>query len=63
MHKIQLLIRNMHKGAHKCTQEQSCMKYFYYRLAYSLLVASDYYATSEYMNGNNNLILIFLLRK
>ncbi len=52
MHKIQLLIRNMHKGAHKCTQEQSCMKYFYYRLAYSLLVASDYYATSEYMNGH-----------
>lgn len=53
IHKIQLLIRNMHKGAHKCTQEQSCLKYFYYRLAYSLLVASDYYATSEYMNGHN----------
>ena len=53
IHKIQRLIRNMHKGAHKCTKEQSCLKYFYYRLAYSLLVASDYYATSEYMNGHD----------
>lgn len=26
-------------------------KYFYYRLAYSMLVMSDYYATSEFQNG------------
>ena len=51
--KIQLLNRHMYKGTHKYTQEQSCIKYFYYRLAYSLLVASDYYATSEFMNGHD----------
>ncbi len=52
-HKIQLLIRNIYKGIHKGTREQNCLKYFYYRLAYSLLVASDYYATSEYMSGHD----------
>lgn len=30
-------------------KEESIQKYFYYRLAYSLLVASDYHATTEFM--------------
>lgn len=30
-------------------KEENIQKYFYYRLAYSLLVASDYHATTEFM--------------
>lgn len=37
----------------KFTKEEKCLKYFYYRLLYSLLVASDYYATSEFMKGHS----------
>lgn len=48
--KMKLMQRNLYKGVHKCSQEQSCFKFFYYRLAYSLLVASDYYATNEFGN-------------
>lgn len=33
--------------------EELAIHYFYYRLAYSLLVASDYYATSEFMNSHD----------
>ena len=33
------------------TRQQSIDVYVYVKLMYSLLVASDYYATSEYMNG------------
>ncbi len=48
--KLTLLIRNLNRKDRKYTREEHSYKYFYYRLAYSLLVASDYYATSEFMN-------------
>lgn len=35
----------------KLTRSQRVVMYGYSRLLYSLLVSSDYYATSEYMNG------------
>lgn len=48
--KLQLLIRHFNLNDKKYSSEQLCFKYFYYRLAYSLLVTSDYYATSEFIN-------------
>ncbi len=39
------------KMAKKGTQERSFVKYIYTRLLFSLLTASDYYATNEYVNG------------
>lgn len=45
------LCLGIYKGKKKFTREESILKYFYYRLVYSLLVASDYHATSEYMNN------------
>lgn len=34
----------------KTTREQDMYSYFFYRLAYSVLVACDYYATTDFMN-------------
>lgn len=48
--KLKLLISNFYKVGKKYSSEEVSFKYFYYRLAYSLLVASDYYATSEFLN-------------
>lgn len=49
------VIRNVFKigysGKKKFTREENNAKYFYYRLLYSLLVACDYHATTEYMTG------------
>ncbi len=42
------LLDNMQKVQ---TQRQGIGLYFYEKLVYSMLVASDYYATSEYMSG------------
>ena len=36
------------------SREQSITKYFYYRLLYSLLVACDYHATTEFMQKMRN---------
>lgn len=40
----------IYKGKNRLSREQNCIKYFYYRMVYSLLVACDYYATTEFMN-------------
>lgn len=45
-----LLLRNIGRKEKDESIDIYNFKYFYYRLAYSLLVTSDYYATSEFMN-------------
>jgi len=45
----ELMPRRIYKKRNKLSREQSISKFFYYRLVYSLLVASDYYATTEFM--------------
>lgn len=37
-------------------KEENIQKYFYYRLTYSLLVASDYHATTEFMQDMKKMI-------
>lgn len=44
-------IRMIRIEANKLEREQCLFKYFYYRMVYSVLVASDYHGTTEYMNG------------
>ena len=51
--KILLLANHLYDDQPKYSFEESAVHYFYYRLSYSLLVASDYYATSEFMNGHD----------
>lgn len=46
-----LKVNILYHGKGKLSRSQDIIKYFYYRLIYSLLVASDYYATTEFMNG------------
>lgn len=48
---LKKLLRGIYKREKKFETEESIHKYFYYRMIYSLLVASDYHATTEYMNG------------
>lgn len=43
-------LKRLYKGKNKLERKQYIAKYFYYRMAYSLLVASDYHATTEFMN-------------
>lgn len=50
--KLSLLIRHFYHKKNQDSSYEYSLKYFYYRLAYSLLVVSDYYATSEFMNQN-----------
>lgn len=47
---LKLLLRNISKKEKNESIDIYNFKYFYYRLIYSLLVTSDYYATSEFMN-------------
>lgn len=48
--KIKLLTKHFYYIQLDYSFEELGIRFFYYRLAYSLLVASDYYATSEFMN-------------
>lgn len=45
------LFQRIDKSSAKWTEEQKFAKYIYMRLLFSLLTASDYYATTEYMSG------------
>lgn len=48
-HTIEKVLNDrIYKGRNKLSREQECAKYFYYRMVYSLLVACDYYATTEF---------------
>jgi len=47
---VRYLYYTQHDDQSKYSFEELGIHFFYYRLAYSLLVASDYYATSEFMN-------------
>jgi CRISPR-associated endonuclease/helicase Cas3 len=49
--KLDKLIKEIYYDDRNYTYDKYCSKYLYYRLAYSLLVSSDYYATTEFMNG------------
>lgn len=49
--KLENIRRKLIRSKIKYTHYEYSYKFFYYRLCYSLLVASDYYATSEFMNG------------
>lgn len=50
---ILLLVSHLYDDQPKYSFEELAIHFFYYRLAYSLLVASDYYATSEFMKGHD----------
>lgn len=43
------VFKKQYKAKKSFNKEESMQKYFYYRLVYSLLVASDYHATTEFM--------------
>lgn len=42
-------LKRLYRGTNRLSREQSITKFFYYRLVYSLLVACDYHATTEFM--------------
>lgn len=48
---IEKLLDLMDKNGQNQSREQGIWLYFYEKLIYSMLVASDYYATSEFMSG------------
>lgn len=57
--------KKLYNGRNRLSREQSITKFFYYRLLYSLLVACDYHATTEFMQKmkSNDLGHIFYIDK
>ncbi|MBD7912307.1 CRISPR-associated endonuclease Cas3'' [Clostridium cibarium] len=49
--KVKTQCKNTKKVLKKCNREESIYLYTYGKLLYSLLLASDYYSTTEFMNG------------
>lgn len=50
--KIRNAAKYVIKRMEKATKEESVYRYAYMKLVYSLLLASDFYATSEYISGS-----------
>lgn len=46
--------KRLYNGENRLSKEQSITKMFYYRLLYSLLVACDYHATTEFVQKMKN---------